>query len=327
MNFCQGSLAALAIFFALGRSDAVATTFVTLDDPLATLGTFPHKLSGDRIVGNYETSQPPSNHGFEYRISTNTWTTIDVPGSTATYANGISGNTIVGEYFDASNARHGFLFDGVSYQTFDYPSGNSSIKGIDGSQIIGIYYDGFSVGHGYLYDGSAFKTLDAPSATPVRFTVPNDISGNRVVGYFGDSTPPSGHGFLFDGSAWTVLDDPSALKGGTTALGVSGNYVVGNYGDAIGQDHGFILNLATDSWTTVDYPSAATGTVLCGIDGLNVIGAYGDATGNTHGFLALDLVPEPPSITLALTAVIGFLAVWKLKDSSLPPNSFFDPQP
>jgi len=38
-----------------------------------------------------------------------TYTTLDVPGATNTYAYGIDGGNIVGYYFDVSDNRHGFL--------------------------------------------------------------------------------------------------------------------------------------------------------------------------------------------------------------------------
>ena len=66
------------------------------------------------------------------------YTTLDVPGATATYAYGIDGGNIVGYYSDDSGHR-GFSYDGSTYTTLDVPGAvDTYAHGIDGSNIVGL---------------------------------------------------------------------------------------------------------------------------------------------------------------------------------------------
>jgi hypothetical protein len=110
------------------------------------------------------------------------------------------------------------------------------------------------------------------------------ISGNKIVGYYTDSSSVS-HGFLYNGSTYTTLDDPLATPGlaGTFATGISGGNIVGSYGSSTGL-HGFIYN--GSSYTTLDVPFAGThGTSPSGISGGKIVGGYTDSVGNGHAFL------------------------------------------
>ena len=49
-----------------------------------------------------------------------TWTTLDMPGASQTYASGIDGSNIVGYYVDAASG-HGFLYNGSGWTTLDMP--------------------------------------------------------------------------------------------------------------------------------------------------------------------------------------------------------------
>jgi len=86
-----------------------------------------------------------------------TFTPIDFPGATRTFANGINNaGQIVGQYNDASNTPHGFLLDvDGSYTTLDVPGAirSTSAGGInDAGQIVGNYRDADAAGtyHGFV---------------------------------------------------------------------------------------------------------------------------------------------------------------------------------
>ena len=67
-----------------------------------------------------------------------------------TFATGISGNDIVGYYFDASDTAHGFLFDGSTWTTLDDPSGEQTYpSGISGNTVVGYYLDPSTGIHGF----------------------------------------------------------------------------------------------------------------------------------------------------------------------------------
>ena len=71
-----------------------------------------------------------------------TYTTLDVPGASNTYAYGIDGGNIVGYYYDDSGS-HGFSYDGTTYTTLDVPgASNTEAYGIDGGNIVGYSYVG-----------------------------------------------------------------------------------------------------------------------------------------------------------------------------------------
>ena len=90
-----------------------------------------------------------------------TYTTLDDPSANNnTQAFGINASgQIVGEYIDASNHTHGFLYSNGTYTTLDDPSasatGGTIALGInDLGQIVGTYVDPATAHtHGFLYDG------------------------------------------------------------------------------------------------------------------------------------------------------------------------------
>jgi hypothetical protein len=215
-----------------------------------------------------------------------TWTTLDDPVAVnGTYAEGISGNYIVGYYSDASHITHGFLYDGSSYKALDDPLANygTQAHGIDGANIVGGYHYRFwwmrgrpVITHGFLYDGTSYKTLDPPGW--VQFNYCTGISGSNIVGCYGDR---NGHtqGYLYNGSSYRTLSVAGATN--TLANGISGSNIVGEYLDSKGW-HGFLYNGST--WKTLDDPLATQDTGAYGISGSNIVGNYADGTG-TYGFL------------------------------------------
>ena len=80
----------------------------TLDDPNADTkpvykGTTAEGISGNNVVGLYYDTAGKG-HGFLYNISTEQYTTLDDPLATQyTVPTGIDGNTVFGDYTDASN--------------------------------------------------------------------------------------------------------------------------------------------------------------------------------------------------------------------------------
>lgn len=127
-----------------------------------------------------------------------TWTTLDMPGATETYAYGISGNNIVGEYYNSG--RRSFLYNGTNWTTLEMPGAYGTYScGIDGSNIVG-YYEDASGFHGFLYDGTNWTTLNKPGTTYIEA---HDISGSNIVGYYRDASGL--HGFLY------TIPEPATL--------------------------------------------------------------------------------------------------------------------
>ncbi len=70
-----------------------------------------------------------------------TFTTIDFPGASATFPSGINpGGDIVGDYDDSAGVSHGFLLREDSFTTFDFPGLASPLP--TGSTLAAISWDG-----------------------------------------------------------------------------------------------------------------------------------------------------------------------------------------
>ena len=121
------------------------------------------------------------------------------PGSVNSYANGISGNTIVGEYDWLIEpgywVAYGFTYNIQTgnwtsvYDLRDSQAGYSA-KGIDGGNVVGSM--GTMYLTGFVYNDGTWRWLNAPQAMT---TWANDISDNKVVGYYNDGS--GGHGFVY----------------------------------------------------------------------------------------------------------------------------------
>ena len=204
------------------------------------------------------------------------FTTLDVPSSYESEADGISGKNIVGHYNDSNGFYYGFFYDGSNYITLDVPGSTwyNLAQGISGSNVVGYYEDSNIFEHSFLYNGSTYATLDDPSGIE---TFANGIWGNKIVGYYLDSGYIP-HGFLYDGSGYTTLDYPDGTY--TVANGISGNNIVGTYLD--NGSHGFLYNGST--WTKLDEPSAINGTWANGICGNIIVGWYRGTNNGMNGF-------------------------------------------
>ena len=312
------SFVVLAVLFlvaiCLRACPAVADTFsfTTLDDPLGVNGTAATGISGNNIVGYYLDA---SNTRHEFLYNGSTYTTINTLGTIA----GIDGNNVVGTYQAASNVQNGFVYNisTSAYTIISEPLATNNLTyatAISGNIVVGIYGAGTQPGNpatgttgynGYIYNlsTSAYTTLDNPLG--VRGTLPYGISGNDIVGTYGDANASAGnHGFLYDGSTWTTIDDPLGLNGDAPA-GISGNTIFGYYLDTVsGKAHGFLYDMPTSTYTTLDDPLGANGTGVTGISGNTIVGSYDDASGVAHGFVATP-TPEPSTFVLFAAGAIG----------------------
>lgn len=297
------------------------------DDPLGI--TFPSGISGNKVVGVYQTTQNSEqiDHGFLFDGMT--FHALDNPSAVSTGlnrspANGIDGNNIVGSYGDGF-ATHGFLYDGTNWKQLDDPlaTDGTFANGISGNQIVG-YYRLLNNGNNFafVYDGTSYVTLRNPSF-PSYGTTATAISGTKIVGFYNSPTgaPPGLPGsFLFDGTTWIGLGDPQALNDNTYVQGIDGNNIVGYYYNATGT-HGFLYDGTI--WTTLDDPlaqqKAPFGTFVTGISGNNIVGWYEDASNTFHGFIAT-IVPEPSTFALAFVGTLLGIAAGAFNAARRGPN-------
>jgi hypothetical protein len=263
-------------------------------------------------------------------VTAGTWATLNMPSMSRTDILGVSGSNFVGSYSTRYGDTRGFLYNGSTWTTIQYPNttNKNEVFDISGNTLVG-YYISDRV-HGFTYDGTNWNTIDMPGAGQ---TYPQAINGTSIAGYYTDSDYNS-HGFLYDGQTWTPLDAPGAwqtevhaIDGSTLAgwyisngyhgflyndthwttldkpgaistqiVGISGNYIVGN-----ADSHGFLYD--GTNWTTLDMPGANY-TVVKGIDGDKVVGLYQSVSGQfINGFVYT--IPEPATLLLfGLGAVV-----------------------
>lgn len=294
----------MALVIALASPVADAQVFTTISDP-SGLSTYALGISGSAVVGYYRPASGLAS-GFIYYNST--YSTVNLgtqtfftgvtngattgyyytntsspvsfedgssyitftipPGVNGTFAQGISGNNVVGRYTDSSNTSHGFLYNGSGFSIINDPLGinGTSAQGMSGSNVVGYYIDSSNVYHGFLFNGSAYTTLSDPLAGSFG-TEAMGIDGSNVVGYYFDSI---GHanGFLYNilSNTYTSFSDP--LGTGTFATGISGNNIVGYYTGPSGTN-GFEYSIPSGNGTPE--PGASALFIGTGITGFCLI--------------------------------------------------------
>ena len=212
-----------------------------------------------------------------------TFTVIDYPGATNTYAQGINkGGDIVG-YYGISGVQHGYLLSAGKFTVIDYPGATgTSAWGINSQgDIVGQYTD--STGHhGFLLSKGKFTQLDYPGGD----TTPEGInSAGDIVGMLQLPGKPM-QGFLRKGTTWTAndafLDSPSTSMNCWLGINDAG-VMVGHLATRAGNQHGVVYSKG--STALLDYGAGgslqAYGINLAG----DIVGLYNDTGGAPHGFL------------------------------------------
>jgi hypothetical protein len=213
------------------------SNFTSLDHPLGAGQTVPYGVRGNIVVGAYSAS---GGHGF--RFDGSNWLTLDAP-MQRTLARGVWGEKVVGfgtSLVNSTYVNRGFVFDGSTYTMLDHPQavGQTYPRDIQGDRIVGYY--GGGVSHGFVFDGATFTTLDHPAAVG-QGTLALAISGERIVGYYYDSTGLT-RGFVYDGASWTTVNHPLGSYG-THVWGASEYKVVGAYSTEPNKWHGFVATI------------------------------------------------------------------------------------
>ena len=129
------------------------SAFFNIDPPSATsfIEAFGINAS-DQIVGFYDNTQ---RHGFLY--SGGTYTTLDVPMTSYTEADGINDlGHVVGTY-QAGGKFHGYIYRNGTYATLDDPLGTveTVAQGVNNAdQVVGYYIGSNGVFHGFFVDAA-----------------------------------------------------------------------------------------------------------------------------------------------------------------------------
>ena len=287
------------------------------------------------------------------------YTTFSISGALDTGAYGIDGSTVVGNYTAADGSGHGFSQTEGVCTTLDHPdakAGATYVKGVSGNTVVGYYEDNTDKDnpdivpnfHGFSVTNGVYTTLDVAGAKPRSMRV-NSISGNTIVGTYGDASTNCYRGFSYSDGVYTTLNVPGAKA--TSAYGVSGSTIVGNYETDEGIFHGFSL---TDGvYTTLDVPGAmqqsfqgvsgstavgyymdgltlhgfsetggvyttldapgALATVIFGISGNTIVGAAYDSEGSPYSYIATAGAPVPEPAFFQMGALLGMSGLGCLK--------------
>lgn len=133
---------------------------------------------------------------------------LEYPNAVWTRAYGINNSgTVVGDFRDQSNRRHGFIYDGLNYRQIDFPGASFTIPQAinDRGQIVGAFYDSHGFPHGFLFFQGFFTQIDFPDATDTFVRGINNTGD--IVGMY-DTTQPVTHGFTIRGSQYRTIDYP-----------------------------------------------------------------------------------------------------------------------
>ena len=205
------------------------------------------------------------------------FTTLDMPGAEATYADGNSVGRIVGEFDDADGNTHGFIRSrGGKFTQFDVPGsvGWTSINGVNASgEMSGIYGTEDGRFHAFFWRNGKVTTLDPEG---MDFSVAAFLnSKGDVVGFARKGSEPR-HGFVWRDGSFEFIDVPEAGPRGTRPSGINARGdVVGAFYDNVDNGHlrGFLLRRG--EYTRVDVPGTEDGfTYAQGINNGGVIVGY-----------------------------------------------------
>jgi probable HAF family extracellular repeat protein len=212
------------------------------------------------------------------------FTTINVPGATATYPLGVNNSrVIVGQYVDKNGASHGYVLQGTKVTTLDDPNGSgTACLGINPNgtmEVVGLYFSGNTT-RGFLYRNGNFTDIPGPAgATGSAAQGVNDAG--EIVGYYYDASGVP-HGFLLKGKTYTTLDVPGALGTFGAALNNQGSVVL-YWNDSKLAAKSSLFNGKT--YKKIDVPGAAQ-SLAFGINTAgDVIYEWLDSSGLEHAAL------------------------------------------
>lgn len=220
------------------------------------------------------------------------FTTIDYPGATATFVDGINpAGDMVGGYYASDYNEHAFLLRNGKFSSFDYPGAVWSEGEAITPQgdILGQYGLPDNTVHGFLLRNGNFFPVDVPGqATDVGAanTMPVHITpSGAIVGCYHQSSPDGSvnldtmYGFVMDASGVTSFPSSRSMDNGVNPAGD----VTGILYAADGVVHqSYVVHNGVTTW--FQFPgSAATQAWDISPTGA-IVGFHRNATG-IHGFI------------------------------------------
>ncbi len=255
-------------------------------------------------------------------IEAGRFTTVDVPGATATRLFAINDYGVAVGRYESAGRTHGFVRSATGeLATIDFPGAGFTVAGAlnNRGDIVGWYTLPVAPAfrHGFLLQDGQFTTFDPPGSTFTNALGINDRGD--IVGRFCTSSvcrqPGNGdfRGFLLRDAEFTILDVPGSIETNAWKVNDRGD-IVGGFGIAGGGVELFVLG--NGEFTTFAIPNVMPlSEDNGGINALgDIVGRYCDAspclTGPMgHGFVisggALTTIDVPGAVGTGTFGING----------------------
>ncbi len=195
-----------------------------------------------------------------------------------------STGTIVGDYVDANEADHGYIYSNGTFSDIAPPgSVYTVVYGVNASNVaIGYYIDKKGVYFGFLYDGTKFTKLTVKGGTTTEGFGIDDAGDYTLTSVLSDGYT---HSYFVQGGKRTEILFPKYEQTVLHHMNNNGQ-ISATIIDTSGNYHCGVYDSVKDKYYTLDDPK---GTITIG-DGINdsetVVGRYQTAKSVSYGYVA-----------------------------------------